>query len=116
MCKQGQIYTLPVEYTDQPYTETRPVLIISKNSLIKGRKDILVATISKTMRALRDENSIAIENNQITGDGLEYSPSAIQAAKIVNTHKMWLDKYVGEVDKEILESVLEKVRSIFVTE
>lgn len=116
MCKQGEIYTLEVPYTEGNYRESRPVIIVSKNSLIKGRKDILVAAISKTNRALKDENSVEIYNEQFFGGELKHSPSAIQSPHLVNTHKMWLEHYVGEVDDEKLAEVLSKIRNIFITE
>jgi len=105
-----------VNFTNQSSGKSRPVLVVSKDSLNKGNQDVVVAPISKTRRALNDEHSIKIENEQLDGPGLKVSPSAIQTGKVFITHKMWFDDYVGQIAKEKLAETLEKIRDVFVIE
>lgn len=115
MCRQGEIYWLPFDYsfkTKKGDQKTRPVIVVSHNYL-NQRADVIVAGISKTRKALKNHNSVKIGNYLMEEGQLRDSPSAVKTANIVHTHKKNFQGYIGKINPTKLEEILEKIRDNF---
>jgi mRNA interferase MazF len=82
----------------RPPDKRRPVLVISRQSLIRVLETVTVVAITSTRRGTPIEVAVGVES------GLKH-PSCINLANVFTIRRAQLRRYVGSVDERTLQAV-----------
>lgn len=108
---QGDFLLADIYYTDLSGSKTRPVIIVSKNSMNKG-EDFLVAKVTSNLKP--HYSTVFIDNNKV--DFNLNKNSEVRCGEIMTLHKTFIIKRLGRIRDKGLKAVLEKVQDSFIKE
>lgn len=110
MYKQWDILLIPILFSDLTSSEKRPVLVLSNYQYNCKTEDIVVAAITSNLNV--KEYSIQFTNKDLIEGELKVT-SCIRADKIYTLSKYIVIKKFGSVNKEIVNSVKDKINYLF---
>ncbi len=95
---RGEIWLLDLPRPDK----RRPVLILSRPSLIRLLHTVTVAAVTSTLRGASTEVEIGVE------EGLKH-PSCVNLCNVFTVHQRALKQFVGSVGREKMAQVCESL-------
>jgi mRNA interferase MazF len=92
--RRGDIWLLDLGRPDK----RRPVLVLSRSSLIESLHTVTVAAITSTLRGSRTEVALGMEH------GLKH-PSCVNLCNLFTVRQADLHSYVGSIESRLMKDV-----------
>ncbi len=109
MPKQGEIFLVPIPFSDLQSVKKRPILVISNDQDNDVNKDIVVLAITSNL----SEKKYAIEiNNDDLDDGQLKVKSCIRCDKIYTLSQDIIVRKFGKVSEGVIEKVRLKIMEL----
>ncbi|MDR0858665.1 MAG: type II toxin-antitoxin system PemK/MazF family toxin [Oscillospiraceae bacterium] len=106
MHSQGDIWLVPVPFTDLTSSKKRPVVVLSNNGYNMITEDIVVAAMTSNVE--EKPYSVTVSSDDLS-EGELLRTSCIRADKIYTLSKSIAIKKFGTVKPEIIETVRQNI-------